>query len=136
MSETKWSSLLARTRALILYILISKFDFGPEKLLGLSRNGPLVLQVQLPLITPHPHHCACFAREMSAFWPYTSVNVHVICSTCKFVWVPGTWFCCKLWPQQSSNLYIVFFCHFAKKGYKSIKPIRAPDQTVDGSRPV
>ena len=41
-SETKWSSLLARTRALILYILIWIFDFGPVKLPGLSRNGPLV----------------------------------------------------------------------------------------------
>ena len=39
-SETKWSSLLARTRALILYISIWIFDFGPEKLPGLSRNGP------------------------------------------------------------------------------------------------
>ena len=41
-SETKQSSLLARTRALILYISICIFDFGPEKLPGLSRNGPLV----------------------------------------------------------------------------------------------
>ena len=40
-NETKWSSLLARTRALILYISIWIFDFGPEKLPGLSRNGPL-----------------------------------------------------------------------------------------------
>ena len=36
-SETKCSSLLARTRALILYISIWIFDFGPEKLPGLSR---------------------------------------------------------------------------------------------------
>ena len=42
LSETKWSSLLAGTRALILYISIWIFDFGPEKLPGLSRNGPLV----------------------------------------------------------------------------------------------
>ena len=41
--ETKWSSLLARTGALILYISIWIFDFGPEKLSGLSRNGPPVL---------------------------------------------------------------------------------------------
>ena len=39
-NETKWSSLLARTSALILYISIRKFDFEPEKLPGLSRNGP------------------------------------------------------------------------------------------------
>ena len=40
-NETKWSSLLARIRALILHISIWIFDFGPEKLTGLSRNGPL-----------------------------------------------------------------------------------------------
>ena len=39
-SETEWSSLLARTGALILYISIWIFVFGPEKLPGLSRNGP------------------------------------------------------------------------------------------------
>ena len=39
-NETKWSSLLARTRALILYISIWIFYFGPVKLPGLSRNGP------------------------------------------------------------------------------------------------
>ena len=38
-NESKWSSLPARTRALILYISIWIFDFGPEKLPGLSRNG-------------------------------------------------------------------------------------------------
>ena len=41
-NETKWSSLLARTRALILYILVWIFVFGPEKLPGLSRDGPQV----------------------------------------------------------------------------------------------
>ena len=40
-NETKWSCLLARTRALILYISIWIFDFGPVKLPGLARNGPL-----------------------------------------------------------------------------------------------
>ena len=39
-NETKWSSLLTRNRVLILYISIWIFDFGPEKLPGLSRNGP------------------------------------------------------------------------------------------------
>ena len=39
-NKTKWSSLLTRTGALILYISIWIFDFGPEKLPGLSRNGP------------------------------------------------------------------------------------------------
>ena len=44
-NETKLSSLLARTRVLILYISIWKFDIGPEKLPGLSRNGPLTLHL-------------------------------------------------------------------------------------------
>ena len=39
-SKTKWSSLLARTRTLILYFSIWIFDFGPEMLPGLSRNRP------------------------------------------------------------------------------------------------
>ena len=42
-NETKWSTLLARTSALVLYISIWIFDFGPEKLLGLSINGPLTV---------------------------------------------------------------------------------------------
>ena len=46
-NETEWSSLLARTRVLIVYISIWKFDFGPETLPGLSRNGPQV-QVRTP----------------------------------------------------------------------------------------
>ena len=37
-NETKWSCLLARTRAVILYISIWIFDFGFVKLPGLSRN--------------------------------------------------------------------------------------------------
>ena len=41
-NETKWSSLLAWTRGLILYISIWILDFGPEKSPGLSRNGPQV----------------------------------------------------------------------------------------------
>ena len=41
LNETERSSLLARTRALILYISIWKFDFGPETLPGLSRNASL-----------------------------------------------------------------------------------------------
>ena len=42
-NETKCSSLLARTRALILFISIGIFDFGPETLTGVSRNGPQAL---------------------------------------------------------------------------------------------
>ena len=42
-NETKWSSLLTGTRALTLYIAIWIFYFAPEKLLGLSTNGPQVL---------------------------------------------------------------------------------------------
>ena len=50
-SETKWSSLLARTGAFILYISILIFDFVPEKLPGLSRNRPQDLSVSNPVFT-------------------------------------------------------------------------------------
>ena len=42
-NKTKWNiSLLARTRDFILFISIWMFDFGPEKLSGFWRNGPLI----------------------------------------------------------------------------------------------
>ena len=42
--ETKWTSFEVRTHcSTFLGTLISKYDFGPVKLPGLSRNGPLVL---------------------------------------------------------------------------------------------
>ena len=41
--ETKWTSLEVRTHPTFLENLISKYDFGPVKLPGLSRNGPLVI---------------------------------------------------------------------------------------------
>ena len=50
-NETKWSSLLARTRVPILYISVWIFDFGPEKLPGLSRNGPLQARKMLIMIS-------------------------------------------------------------------------------------
>ena len=46
-NETKQSSLLARNRALILYISIWIFDFGSVKLPGLSRNGPQAFKTWL-----------------------------------------------------------------------------------------
>ena len=39
--ETKWASLEVRTHHTFLENLISKYDTGPGKLPGLSRNGPL-----------------------------------------------------------------------------------------------
>ena len=36
--ETKWTSLEVRTHSAFLENLISKYDFGPVKLPGLSRN--------------------------------------------------------------------------------------------------
>ena len=38
--ETKWTSLDFKTHPTFLENLISKYDFGPVKLPGLSRNGP------------------------------------------------------------------------------------------------
>ena len=40
--ETKWTLLEFRTHPTFLEIYIWKSDFGPVKLPGLSRNGPLV----------------------------------------------------------------------------------------------
>ena len=39
-TKTKRTGLLARARAIILYILILILGVGPEKLPGLSRNVP------------------------------------------------------------------------------------------------
>ena len=44
--EIKWASLEVRTQHTFLENLISKYDFGPVKLPGLSRNGPLGRVVQ------------------------------------------------------------------------------------------
>ena len=38
--ETKWTSLEVRTHPTFRENLISKYDFGPVKLPGVSRNGP------------------------------------------------------------------------------------------------
>ena len=40
-NEAKLAGLWARNCATIQQVSISKFAFGPEKLAGLSRNGPL-----------------------------------------------------------------------------------------------
>ena len=53
-NETKWSSLLARTCALILYISVWIFDFGPVKLLGLSRKGPQAILFFAPFSVVRP----------------------------------------------------------------------------------
>ena len=45
-TETKWASLEVRTQHTFLENLISKYDFGPVKLPGLSRNGPLAFEWQ------------------------------------------------------------------------------------------
>ena len=51
-NETKWSSFLARTGALILFISIRIFNFGREKLPGLSRNGPKGFEFRESLLLP------------------------------------------------------------------------------------
>ena len=47
--ETKWTSLEVRTHPTFLETLISKYDFGPVKLPGLSRNGPQGRDVRKPI---------------------------------------------------------------------------------------
>ena len=53
-NETNYSSLLARTLAFIFDISILIFDFGPEKLPGLSINRPqgLTFPVNFARIAP------------------------------------------------------------------------------------
>ena len=70
-NETKWSSLLARTRALILYISIWKFDFGPETLPGLSRNGPRGFLILFP---NEANRTGIFYHGMIAY------NIHLLVS--------------------------------------------------------
>ena len=55
-NETKWSILLARTRALNLFISIWIFDFGPEKLSGLLRNGALNRTVNFRIPVQKKNH--------------------------------------------------------------------------------
>ena len=59
-NETKWSSLLASTRALLLYISIWTFDFGPETLPGLSRNGRWTCTLEAPQVHVSPWPLAGF----------------------------------------------------------------------------
>ena len=47
--ETKWTSLEVKTHPTFLENLTSKYDFGPVKLPGLSRNGPLGRVVRKPV---------------------------------------------------------------------------------------
>ena len=68
-NETKWSSLLARTCTLILYISIWIFDFGPVKLPGLSRNGPLVPE------RPNPGLKFCFVFVLTGFLCIAESNI-------------------------------------------------------------
>ena len=44
--ETKWASSEDRTQHTFLENLISKYDTGPAKLPGLSRNGPPVASIR------------------------------------------------------------------------------------------
>ena len=47
--ETKWTSLEVKTLPTFLENFISKYDFGPVKLPGLSRNGPQGRDVRKPI---------------------------------------------------------------------------------------
>jgi len=44
-NEAKFAGLRVRNYATIKQVLIQKFAFGPAKLLGLSRNGPLIMSL-------------------------------------------------------------------------------------------
>jgi len=47
--ETKWTLLEVRTHPTFLETLISKYDFGPVKLLGLWRNGLVFIEISVSL---------------------------------------------------------------------------------------
>ena len=68
-SETKWSSFLARTRALILYISIWIFDFGPEKLLDCEQSLKQETEGRLPLSSfPLGHFALSSPAELRLDW--------------------------------------------------------------------
>ena len=92
-NETKWSSLLARTRALILYISIWIFDFGPVKLPGPSRNGPQAGKAnrKVPHLLQQLYlNYACLRIECNNDCCNTCKCIHVIIETISYfliVWV-------------------------------------------------
>ena len=45
--ETEWTLIDVRTHPTFLESLISKYDFGPVKLPGLSRNGPQIFFIDV-----------------------------------------------------------------------------------------
>ena len=70
--ETKWASLEVRTHPTFLETLISKYDFRPVMLPGLSRNGP-----QLPVIN-EPVKLFCFPVKMRVSKVLKIVHLKVI----------------------------------------------------------
>ena len=119
-NETKWSCLLARTRALILYISIWVFDFGPVKLPGRSRNGRLCLYIFIRgfsrAYTPLMFvccsafgveddndilHCSWsqFGVSEGGWWgqSWRATLSHKL-DTCELGWFAG---CLQIWPCAS-----------------------------------
>ena len=97
-NETKWSRFLAKTRALILYISIWIFDFGPEKLPGLSRNGPPV-----------------FFKLHKGIGYFRVLNYQVKCKTfllimsfiymkLRIMFISMTWYVASLWNEGLGQL--------------------------------
>ena len=115
-SETKWSSLLARTRTLILCFSIRMFDFGPQKLPVLSRNGPLDFsnrnwgEINCFLYTIEAS-CLSFQSVINLFmplsknplphlWPEISFHwFYNFCQLLQSIWYPkiSTWYYLNLW---------------------------------------
>ena len=89
--ETKWTYLEVRTRPTFLETLISKYDFGPGKLPGLSRNGPLArartrtARYGVARTNPQartPSHCpeykARFKLQMTSLGLFTGVLIRPV----------------------------------------------------------
>ena len=110
-NETKRSSLLARTHALILYISIWIFDFGPVKLPGLSRNGPQ--EPMPPNLTDELS--AEKERRLNQFgtpilvWCGKSVKLDSLSSVCQTLLRLHTrcavWISCRVSVAPKSNLF-------------------------------
>ena len=73
--ETKWTSLEVRTHPTFLESLISKYDFGPVKLPGASRNGPQST-VEASLFVNYLKVNALIARELSGFTCTSSLTMN------------------------------------------------------------
>ena len=116
-NETKWSSLLVRTRALILYISIWIFDFGPEKLPGLRETV-----LRLARLRQHQQHNSSLtgAKLQGPSYPVSKEFRHMS------VQIELTVF------HDKSNLLLTFYMNAIVSVFRqqNVSLIRQPDWIV------